>query len=184
MRRSFAIMAFALTLAATASPSGFAQSVVDQTTPAKAVVLGFDGLNNGANFKIYKADGFSVRRVKRGWVVDGTYGNPAPMIDFDVPANSEVGKAVTVTESSREFSLDSIDITSSISAVNWEFVGKLKGQTLYTDKGQVPNPMGGFTTVDNPDAATLVDSVEITLTGLKTACCDNHIGLDNIVVEK
>jgi hypothetical protein len=42
--------------------------------------------------------------------------------------------------------------------------------------------MGGFATVDNPDASTLVDSVEMRLTGVK-AGADNPVGLDNIVVE-
>ncbi len=183
MGRSSAITAFVVLLAATSSPGGFAQSLSGPAAPGKAIDLGFDGLNNGAVFKTFKADGFIVRRAGSGWVVDGGFGNPAPMIDFDIPANTKVGKAVTVTEAGKQFLFDSIDVTSSIVAVNWAFVGKLNGQTVYTDNGQIPNPMGGFTTVDNPDASTLVDSVEITLTSLKT-CCDNHVGLDNIVVEK
>jgi hypothetical protein len=67
--------------------------------------------------------------------------------------------------------------------VDWEFVGSLKGQALYTDKGQIPDPMGGFATVTNPDASILVDSVEIRLAGVKVGV-DNPVGLDNIVVEK
>jgi hypothetical protein len=183
MRKHFNSIALALTFAAAASPNGFAQDLSAPAAPGKTFDLGFDGLTNGAAFKIYKADGFTVRRVKPGWTVDGVFGNPAPEIEFIDRANTVVSKAVTVTEAGNSFSLDSIDIYSSISAVNWELAGSLKGQTVYRDKGQIPNPMGGFTTVDNPDASTLVDTVEITLTGVKTGF-DNPIGLDNIVVEK
>ena len=183
MTRHFNVAALALALAVSAAADGLAQGSSGRAAPAKTIDLGFDGLNNGAAFKTYKAHGFTVRRVKPGWTVDGEDGNPAPMIEFVVPANSIVSKAVTVSEAGNEFALDSIDIYSSVAAVNWEFVGKLRGQTLYKDKGQIPNPMGGFATVDNPDAATLVDSVEVKLTSVNTAI-ENPIGLDNIVVEK
>jgi hypothetical protein len=183
MRKLFNISALALAFAAAASPNGFAQSLSEPSTPGRAVDLGFDGLSNGAAFKTYKVHGFTVRRVKPGWTVDGDFGNPAPEIEFLVPANTATGKAVTVAEAAKQFSLDSIDIYSSVAAVNWEFVGSLKGQTVYKDKGQVPNPKGGFATVSNPDASTLVDSVEIRLAGVKVAV-DNPVGLDNIVVEK
>jgi hypothetical protein len=183
MGRLFNILALALVFAAAASPNGFAQSLSGRTVPGRAFDLGFDGLANGAAFKTYKSHGFTVRRVKPGWTVDGDFGNPAPEIEFVVPANTIVGKAVTVTEAGKEFSLDSIDIYSSVAAVDWEFVGSLKGLTLYKDKGQIPNPMGGFATVSNPDVSTLVDSVEIRLTGVR-AGVDNPVGLDNVVVEK
>jgi hypothetical protein len=183
MRRVFNITALALVAVAAASPAGFAQSLSDREASGSTFDLGFDGLANGTAFKTYKAHGFTVRRVARGWTVDGVFGNPAPQIEFLVPADTAVGKAVTVTEAGKEFSLDSIDINSSVAAVNWQFVGSLKGETLYKNKGQIPNPMGGFTTVSNPDASTLVDSVEIRLTGVKTGV-ENPVGLDNIVVEK
>jgi hypothetical protein len=183
MERPFGITAFALVFAAMASSNGFAQSLPERAAAGKTVDLGFDGLNNGAAFKTYKADGFTVRRVRPGWTVDGDFGNPAPEIEFIVPANRVVDKAVIVTLTGKKFSLDSIDINSSVAAVNWEFAGSLQGQIIYRDKGQIPNPMGGFTTVTNPDASTLVDSVEIKLTGVKTGV-ENPVGLDNIVVEK
>src|SRR5215469_6582538 len=123
MARHFSITALVLVFAAAASPNGFAQSQSERTTPGRIFDLGFDGLSNGAVFKTYKANGFTVRRVKQGWTVDGNYGNPAPMIEFLVPANTVMGKAVTVTQARKEFSLDSIDIYSSVSAVNWELVG-------------------------------------------------------------
>ncbi|HEX4158696.1 MAG TPA: hypothetical protein VHY79_09480 [Rhizomicrobium sp.] len=183
MGRLLNIFAIALAFAAAASPDGFTQSLSQRTASGRAFDLGFDGLRNGTAFGTYKAHGFTVRRVKPGWTVDGIFGDPAPEIEFLVPANTVVGKAVTVTEARKKFSLDSVDIYSSLAAVDWEFVGSLKGQALYTDKGQIPDPMGGFATVTNPDASILVDSVEIRLAGVKVGV-DNPVGLDNIVVEK
>ncbi|HEX3665661.1 MAG TPA: hypothetical protein VHU23_10560 [Rhizomicrobium sp.] len=183
MRRHFNIVALAVIFAAAASADAAAQSQSGQAAPEKTIDLGFDGLKNGTAFKNYTAHGFTVRRVKPGWTVDGVFGNPAPEIEFLVPANTVVSKAVTVTEAGKEFSLDSIDIYSSVAAVDWQLVGSLKGQTVYKDKGQIPNPMDGFATVDNPDASALVDSIKITLSGVKVAA-DNPVGLDNIVVEK
>ena len=183
MSRHFNSLALTLVFTAAASHNGFAQSQSQQTPPGRNIDLGFDGLANAMAFKIYKTHGFTVRRVKPGWTVDGTFGNPAPEIEFLVPANKVVSYAVTVTEAGKQFSLDSIDIYSSVAAVNWQLVGSLKGQMVYKDKGQIPNPMGGFATVSNPDAATPVDSVEITLTAVKSGA-ENPIGLDNIVVEK
>ncbi len=182
MRKLLRINAFALMVAALASSASLAQGQSER--PAKTVDLGFDGLTNGAAFKTYKAREFTVRSATSGWVVDGNFGNPAPMIEFNVPADTVVGAAVTVTEAGKQFPLDSIDINSSVAAVNWKLVGKLKGRTLYVDKGQIPNPMGGYVTVANPNASTLVDWVEIKLTGTRTVCCDNPVGLDNIIVEK
>jgi len=182
--RIFWITSLVLALAATASPSALTQELSGEVAPGKAFDLGFDGLTNGAAFKTYTAHGFTVQRANPGWIVYGDFGNPAPMIGFNVPANTIVSKAVTVTEAGKQFALDSIDIYSSLAPVNWEFVGKLAGQTLYKDKGQAPNPMGGFATVPNPDATTPVDSVEIKLTSVQTPCCENSMGLDNIIVEK
>ena len=181
MGRFFRITSLALALAATGSPSAFTQDLSGEVAPGKALDLGFDGLT-GTKFKIYTAYGFTVKRVTRGWDVQTGYGNPAPMIAFNIPANTIVSEAVTVTEAGKQFSLDSVDVYSSLAPVNWEFVGKLAGQTIYKDKGQAPNPMGGFETVPNPDAATPVDTVELRITSVGGA--ENSMGIDNIIVEK
>src|ERR1700683_1406188 len=120
MGRFLNIAALALTFAAAISANGFAQNLSEPAASGDTVDLGFDRLSNGIAFKTYKPEGFTGRRVKPGWTVDGIFGDPAPEIEFLVPANKVVSKAVTVTEAGKEFSLDSIVIYSSITRVNWQ----------------------------------------------------------------
>jgi hypothetical protein len=89
---------------------------------------------------------------------------------------------VLVTHSSASFTFKSVDIYSSISAVNWKFVGLLKGKVLYSETGQIANPMGGFTTVKNARGGTAIDKLRITLSNVKVRCCGNAVGIDNAVV--
>lgn len=150
---------------------------------AKSYTIDFNGLKNGQAFKKYSEYGFQVTAgANDDWVVNGSYGNPAPMIQFPVPADKIVTNAVTVTHATERFTYKSVDLYSSLSPVKWKFAGSLKGKTVYSQSGQMPNPTGGFTTLKNGHAGAAVDKVDITLTNVKVPCCGNEIGIDNIVL--
>jgi hypothetical protein len=140
----FNISALVLVFAATASINASAEGVHEQAALEGIFDLGFDGLSNGRVFRIYKAHGFAARSVRSGWKVTGDHGNPAPMIGFVVPEERIVTRAVIVTERGKEFSLDSIDICSEATGVGWVFVGSRDGESLYREKGNIPNQWAGL----------------------------------------
>jgi hypothetical protein len=46
------------------------------------------------------------------------------------------------------------------------------------------NNYGNFITVANPDSAAVIDTLSIVLTNAAAGCCDNPMGLDNIVLTR
>lgn len=120
----------------------------------------------------------------RDWEAGTWYGNPAPFIRFRVPPGApQTSGAISVSAGGAAFRLISVDLYSSVTPIPYELRGFLNGMPLFTATGTVPNTFGTFRTVTNPYAEVLVDSVTIVLTNpAMPACCDNPMGLDNIVV--
>lgn len=66
--------------------------------------------------------------------------------------------------------------------IPFEIIGLRGGAAVFQFSGTVPNTFGQFATVSNPHAATRVDTLLIRLRNPATACCDNPMGIDNIVL--
>ena len=161
---------------------------VSVSSPTR-VTIGFSGLaGNAGAFSTYAESGFTVSvtgpsSFTRDWEVATSYGNPAPFIQFSVPAGSSpTSGAISVSGSSAAFRLASVDLYSSLTPIPYELRGFLNGTAVFTATGTVPNTFGSFQTVINPYAGVLVDSVTIVLTNPAPVCCGNPVGLDNIVL--
>jgi hypothetical protein len=146
-----------------------------------AVTIDFDGVTDSA-FADFKEHGFGVRAKTSGWMGDTNFGDPPPFIEFETPAGVASTQSVIVTHGGRSFTFQSVAIYSSITTIPYKFRGSLNGLTKYVAKGTVPNTFGNFATVTNPDAATVIDRLVISVTNPLTACCSNPEGIDNIVV--
>ena len=152
------------------------------------VTVGFGGLDgNACAFSTYTESGYTVSvtgpsSFTRDWEVATLYGNPAPFIQFSVPAGSPATSGAIAVSGSGAFRLASVDLYSSVTPIPYELRGFLNGTPVYTATGTVPNTFGTFQTVVNPYAEVLVDSVAIVLTNPAPVCCGNPVGLDNIVL--
>jgi hypothetical protein len=57
---------------------------------------------------------------------------------------------------------------------------------MFTLAATLPNTLGRFVTVANPQATAVIDTLLINLSNFQASCptCINPVGLDNIVVVK
>ncbi len=177
-------LACVLTAACSGSSSPSAPTLVGGTT-----VIGFNtAADNHATFAIHRESGFVVQASSLGqWEVLRTYGRPAPFIQFiRSGAETTVGE-IQVFANGAGFRFTTVDLYSSITPIPYVFEGYLRDRLVYTATGTVPNTLGNFATVRNPNAADVVTTLLIRLAnpavpGCVPANCPNPVGLDNIVV--
>lgn len=148
----------------------------------------FNGLSGGANgapVSIYTEAGFTITPTAQSWQAMTTLGNPAPFIQFVRRASqsAQVGELV-ITRSGDVFDFESMDLYSSITVIPHEVIGLRNGGVAFRFSATVPNTFGQFATVSNPNSRTAIDTLLIRLTNPATACCDNPVGIDNIVLGK
>jgi Carboxypeptidase regulatory-like domain len=154
-------------------------------TPSGTTIISFNGLTlNGASVTSYTESGFTVLPTLGAWVAVTTYGNPAPFIDFFAPAGTTVTGAIQVKAGGATFSFKSVDLYSSTTPIPYTITGLRNSTSTFTMAATLPNTFGGFATVVNPNAASMVDTLIISLTNPSAACCTNPMGLDNIVVTR
>lgn len=149
---------------------------------AGATITFADLLENGAPVSSYTESGFTVAAVTGAWEALTTYGLPGPSIIFRTPAGAESSAQITITSGGTEFRFVSVDLYSSITPIPYVFTGLKNGTTVFSVTGTEPNTFGNFVTVANPQSAALIDTLSITLSNPVTDCCDNSMGLDNIVL--
>ncbi len=149
--------------------------------PAGATTIGFGGLtSNGASVSSYSESGFSVLATAADWVASTAYGHPAPFIQFFAePATSATGR-VDITAGGAAFTFVSAEFYSSTTRIPYTITGTRNGAMVFTLNDELPNTLGNFRPVVNPNTSTPVDRVSIVLTN--TASVKNPMGLDTIVV--
>lgn len=166
---------------------------------ASPVTITFGALVvNGAPFTSLVEAGFEVRvsgpsSFTRAWESASFIGKPAPSLIFRVPAASPpTSGAILLTPDAGMFRFVSVDLYSSLTAIPYQFIGyttqPVSGGINFTEvfnvTGTLPGTMGNFVTVANPYSDVSIDRLMIVLTNPTTACCDNAMGLDNIVLRR
>jgi hypothetical protein len=165
---------------------GSVEIVVNVGTTRERVVISFSGLATATNrspVTSYTESDFLVTPTAQTWEALTTFGNPAPLIQFTRSASqgATVGE-VTVTAGGALFDFESMDVYSSVTTIPHEVIGLRAGGVVFSFSSTVPNTFGQFATVSNPHATVRVDTLLIRLTNPPTACCDNPVGIDNIVL--
>jgi hypothetical protein len=158
-------------------------------TPVQAttrVTITFTGLSDdGLPFTTYTESGVIVTATEGTWLENTSFGNPAPFIWFSLPAGAPATTAsVRVTAGGQPFMFVSVDVYSSITPIPYTFTGLKSGATVFTVAATEPNTFGNFATVASGHAGDVIDALVISLTNPQTDCCDNPMGLDNIVIAK
>ena len=147
----------------------------------------FAGLSGLANFSpmggAYSELGLTVSPTSGDWLAMTGYGAPAPAIVFNrLAIDPALTAEVRVTAGGFVFSFTSVDLYSSITTIPYTITGLLDSSPVFVLSGIVPNTLGNFVTVSNPNPAELVDTLVIAVTNPATPCCANPAGLDNIAV--
>jgi len=154
--------------------------------PAGTTIIGFNGLTvNGASVGSYTESGFTVLPTSGAWVVNTTYGNPAPFIEFSALSETTVTGEVRVSAGGSVFRFKFVDLYSSITTVPYTITGFRNSSRVFTFADTLPHTFGNFRTVANPNASTVIDTLRITLINELPASCvcqNNPMGLDNIVL--
>jgi hypothetical protein len=169
------------------------------TSLAPPVTITFEDLVvNGAPFTSLVESDFEIRVTgpsffTRAWEAASLIGKPAPSLVFRAPAGSPATSgAILVTPDEGAFKFVSVDLYSSLTAIPYQFIGYsvqpvgggLNFTEVFNTTGTLPATMGNFVTATNPYSEMSVDRLMIILTSPTTACCDNSMGLDNIVVSR
>lgn len=147
---------------------------------AGATTIDFDGLSTVSPFTSYTEMGFTVASLSGSWSPEEAFGNPGPSLGFLSPPTTTA--SVAVTDGGAPFIFRSIDLYSSITTIPYTFTGLLNGKTVFTASGIVPNTYGNFANVRNPDATNVIDTLRVTISNGPDSCCENPLGLDNIVL--
>jgi hypothetical protein len=166
------------------------------------VCLGFNRPSSDCAVRTYTESGFTVVATTfltaptphspppTDWFVRTDYGNPAPFIQFDGGGGSSVTGEVRVTSGGATFSFKSVDLYSSETPIPYTITGFRNAGTTFTMAATLPNPMGDFATVVNPQAADVINTLVIDLLNSAFSChnlsntCGNPMGLDNIVLTR
>jgi hypothetical protein len=127
----------------------------------------------------YTESGITVVATAGNWQARTSLGKPAPAILFMTPAGVSATGRVEVTAGGSAFHFVSVDLYSSISSIPYVCTGLLGSTEVFSVSGTVPNPLGTFATVTNPNVGDLIDTLYIELAN-GTACCESPMGLDNI----
>lgn len=155
--------------------------------PAGATVIGFNGLTvDAASVTTYTESGLTVSATSGPWIASTTYGNPAPFVQFYASPGTTVPGEVRVASGGSVFSFYSVDLYSSTTPVPYTITGFRGGSTVFRLADTLPNPIGNFRTVTNPNAGASIDTLSIVLTNAAASCstCRNPMGLDSIVLTR
>jgi hypothetical protein len=160
--------------------------------PASATTITFSTEEAGT-FSSLSLDGYDLSVVSGPWHVIKTYGSSDPNWDghgmadlsslqFDQAASAPALSAeLQITDGGDLFALESVDLYSSVTVIPYAINGYRDGLAVFSWTGEVSNTYGNFQMVSNPfDEA--IDSLTITLTQPQQDCCENPMGLDNIVL--
>jgi hypothetical protein len=131
----------------------------------------------------YSESGITVLPTGGGWQARSEFGNPAPSVLFISPAGASVTGQVAVTAGGSSFGFVSADLYASVTPIPYDFIGLLGSTRVFSVTGTVPNTFGAFATVANPNAGDRIDTLVIELTN-GSDCCENPMGLDNVVVTR
>jgi hypothetical protein len=205
MQRTLRILVLAVTVAflavvsacggpeSTTAPSAATASAsnpfprVDPSTlkPSTTYTIGFSSLrDNRVRFATHVESGFTVSVVAANWISLTTYGNPQPFVEFNAPAGMTTTGELRITAGGEPFWLNSIDFYSSTTKIGYVIEGYLNNELTFSVVDVIGNTFGAFARRGNPRADTPVQEIRLRLSNPAAPCCENPMGVDNIVVSR
>ena len=160
---------------------------IDASTlkPSMTYTIGFSSLrDNRTPFASHAESGFAVSVVAGNWISLTTYGNPQPFIEFYGPAGTTTTGELRITANGDAFWLNSIDFYSSTTKIPYVIEGYLNNELVSSVVDVIGNTFGAFARRSNPNADAPVQEIRVRLSNPSAACCENPMGVDNIVVSR
>ena len=184
MRHRAAAVVLAVAVSACGSPS-MPDSSQNPPAPRGDVTIAFGTLiAQGAPVTTYAESGFTLAPMFGGWIVSTSYGHPAPFIQFLAPAGTTVTGEIRVTAGGAAFAFKSIDVYSSTTRIPYTITGLRQSATKLVIADTLPNTFGNFATIAGPSPPELIDMLVILLSNSSAPCCQNPMGVDNIVLTR
>lgn len=184
MKRHLAAVILAIAVSACGSPSMPDSSRNPPTTPVDVTIAFGALIAHGSPVTTYAESGFTLTPTSGSWIVSTSYGHPAPFIQFLAPAGTTVTGDIRVTSGGAAFGFKSVDVYSSTTPIPYTITGLRNSAMRLTVAGTQPNTFGNFATVVNPRPSDLIDTLVISLSNPSAPCCQNPMGIDNIVLTK
>jgi hypothetical protein len=165
---------------------GSVEIIVTVGTVRQRVAITFDALSGVVDrspVASYSESGVVITPTAEQWVAMTSFGNPSPSIQFTrLAAQGATVGELTLTANGELFDFESIDLYSSLTTIPHQVIGLRGGAVVFSFSGTVPNTFGQFATVSNPHSTQSIDTLVIRVTNPPTACCDNPVGVDNIIL--
>jgi hypothetical protein len=153
--------------------------------PSTSYTIGFSSLrDNRAPFRTHVESGFTVSVIAANWISLTSYGNPQPFVEFNAPAGTTTTGELRITASGEPFWLNSIDFYSSTTKIPYVIEGFLNNELAFSVVDVIGNTLGAFARRANPRADTPVQEIRVRLSNPSAPCCENPMGIDNIVVSR
>lgn len=153
--------------------------------PSTTYTLGFSSLReNRTPFTSHVESGFSVSVVSANWISITTYGNPQPFVEFFGPAGTTTTGELRITANGDAFWLNAIDFYSSTTKIPYVIEGYLNNELAFSVVDVIGNTFGAFARRPNPKVDTPVQEIRVRLSNPSAPCCENPMGVDNVVVSR
>jgi hypothetical protein len=147
---------------------------------ATTITIGFRDLTvDRAPVAVYTESGYTVSAIAADWM-EVSYGS-GPFMEFVAPAGTTVTGTIQIT-AGNAFGFKSVDLYSSITPIPYAIMGFRNSTAMFTLAETLPNTFGCFATVENHEAAVVIDTLVISLSNPAPSGGSNPIGVDNIVV--
>jgi len=160
---------------------------IDASTlkPSTRYTIGFSSLrDNRAPFTSHVESGFAVSVVSANWISVTTYGNPQPFVEFYGPAGTTTTGELRITANGDAFWLTSVDFYSSTTKIPYVIEGYLNNELTFSVVDVIGNTFGAFARKPNPKADIPVQEIRLRLSNPSAPCCENPMGIDNVVVSR
>lgn len=167
------------------APNPFPRIDASTLKPSTTYTIGFSSLrDNKAAFGTQLESGFTVSVVSANWVSVTTYGNPQPFVEFFGPTGTTTTGELRITADGNAFWLNSIDLYSSTTKIPYVIEGYLNNGPAFSVVDVIGNTFGAFARRSNPRADVPVQEIRLRLSNPSAPCCENPMGVDNIVVSR
>ena len=167
---------------ALASPSGPSFAAPPDAPLLQSYTVQFTGVGpDRTPVTTYAESGFTLSATLADWIA---YGDGSSIVFYTSTDPSMSGEITVRTDEGLSlFRFTSVELYSSLTPIPYVFTGSLRGNTVFTESGTVPNTFGRFAQVSSAYSNVPIDTLVIRLTNAK-ACCVNPMGLDNLVLRR
>ena len=171
------------------SPSLTTNQETSITDVSNGATITFDGFASNQPFSTAIQSGFTIDVTQGSWIA------LPPAIQFRADRGQTVTGQIRISAGGSRFRFQAVDLYSSTTPIPYAVQafqnfstgsssqsGLAFSASSVLDATVLGNTFGNYATVPSPDPSTFIAALVITLTNAAFPCCDNPMGLKNIVL--